>query len=171
MQGLNLTSLLIAFFSGVGATVLGFLLTLLWELKKMKDSEKVIFNSLKNKLEVNLDLLNRNLVLVEKELALLKDEQMIVAPLHSLDSDFLTLLSFSNPKKIRTSPEFFSQIVTLSGLLKGINETIQSRELYRINNGAMDNYGIRLGIYDNLIKEKIVSSVSLTKLVLPKFEV
>lgn len=162
--------LIIAFFSGVGATLLGFLLTFFWELKKIWDQEAVILASLKNKLGVNMGILGDNLILIEDELRLLESDKCIVAPFFLLDADIMGLLSFCTPKKIRTNPNFLSKIVTLSRLSKNLNETVQSRESYRISNGAMTNHSERLKIYDGVLRSQINNLRSLTSSVLLEFD-
>ena len=42
----------------------------------------------------------------------------------------------------------------IAQITKGINETIQSRQEYRIHNEAMSNFSLRMKIYDEIVVEK-----------------
>lgn len=163
MQNLTTTDLLIAFFSGVGATLFGFMLTMFWENYKIKQEEKAIFGTIKRILTTNINILKSNESIVRQEIEILKDHKSVVTPLNTTSSDFMNLLSIHMPKQFRKNSKLLEELNRVAVLFKDNNETIKSREAYRINNGAMSNYNTRIAIYDESILRQITELTKFIK--------
>jgi hypothetical protein len=163
MQNLTTTDLLIAFFSGVGATIIGFFLTMLWEWEKTKKLESIVINTLKHELVTNEETLKNNLILLEQELDILDNRQLIINPLISLNADFTNLLFIAMPKCFKNDPTLISGIRILSRITKENNETINSRETYRINNEAMSNCSTRMKDYDQILHTQTNQLIKATQ--------
>jgi len=167
-QNLTTTDLLIAFFSGVGATIIGFLLTMLWEWKKSIKQESAVIDALKQELQTNKEILESNLKYINQELRIIDEGKFIVTPLNLLNGDFSDLLFISIPKKLKKDANLLLEIRKISRFSKENNETIKSRETYRVNNGAMSNYSSRMKIYGQFLQTQTNQLISDTATVLSK---
>lgn len=168
LQNLTTTDLFIAFFSGVGATVFGFILTMLWEWKKSKKQESAVIDALKQELQTNKEILESNLSYINQELEIIDQGKSLVNPLNLLNGDFSDLLFISIPKKLKKDTDLLMEIRKISRLSKENNETIKSRETYRVNNGAMSNYNSRMKIYGQILQSQTNQLVSITEIVISK---
>jgi len=168
LQNLTTTDLLIAFFSGVGATIIGFLLTMLWEWRKSIKQESAVIDALKQELQTNKEILESNLQYINQELQIIDQGKYLVNPLNLLNGDFSDLLFISIPKKLKKDTNLLLEIRKISRLSKENNETIKSRETYRINNGAMSNYSSKMKIYGQILQTQTNQLVSVTDTVLSK---
>ena len=151
-QTLTTTDLLLAFFSGVGATIIGFFLTMIWEWYKLKNQENAVFDSLKEELKTNKAILNNNIASIIEELRILDEGKSVVSPLNIINADFTNMLFVCIPKKIRKDTNLLSELRTIAMGAKVNNETLKSRETYRMNNEAMTNYSSRMKIYDQILQ-------------------
>lgn len=168
LQNLTTTDLLIAFFSGVGATVFGFILTMLWEWRKSVRQENAVIDALKQELQTNKEILESNLQYINQELTIIDQGKSLVNPLNLLNGDFSNLLFISIPKKLRKNTDLLMEIRKISRLSKENNETIKSREAYRVNNGAMSNYSSRIKIYGQILLTQTNHLVLITETILSK---
>ncbi|KKP98928.1 MAG: hypothetical protein US71_C0001G0095 [Parcubacteria group bacterium GW2011_GWD2_38_12] len=168
LQNLTTTDLLIAFFSGVGATVFGFVLTMLWEWRKSIKQERAIIDALKQELQTNKETLESNLAYINQELGIIDQGKSLVIPLNLLNGDFSDLLFISIPKKLKKDTNILMEIRKISRLSKENNETIKSRETYRVNNGAMSNYNSRMKIYGQILQTQTNQLVLITETILTK---
>jgi hypothetical protein len=167
-QNLTTTDLLVAFFSGVGATVFGFVLTMLWEWRKSIKQEYFVTDALKQELQNNKEILESNLVYINQELEIIDQGKSLVNPLNLLNGEFSNLLFISVPKKFKKNTDILMEIRKISRLSKENNETIKSRETYRVNNGAMSNYSSRMKIYGQILQTQTNQLVLFTETVLSK---
>lgn len=168
LQNLTTTDLLIAFFSGVGATIIGFLLTMLWEWRKSIKQESAVIDALKQELQTNKEILENNLQYINQELEIIDQGRSLVNPLNLLNGDFSDLLFISIPKKLKKDTDLLMEIRKISRLSKENNETIKSRETYRVNNGAMSNYNSRMKKYGQILQSQTNQLVSVTEMVISK---
>ena len=150
---------IIPFAIGVGATIVGFALTMVWDFYKFKrdirSREKALLNVLHYELNENINILDNNKAILEQELQVLTNHKSAVRPLIPLQYGFWDLLkvNLSFPKEIRNLDSSIL-IMRIAQMAKGINETIQSRQEYRIHSEAMSNFSSRMKIYDEIVIEK-----------------
>ena len=148
LQNLTTTDLFIAFFSGVGATVFGFILTMLWEWEKSIKQESAVIDALKQELQTNKEILESNLAYINQELGIIDQGKSLVNPLNLLNGDFSDLLFISIPKKLKKDTDLLMEIRKISRLSKENNETIKSRETYRVDSicfAAFDGFVVFFG--------------------------
>ena len=149
---------LTGFTSGVFATIIGFILAMLWDFfkfkKEVKRKEEAITTTVQHELNENKIILHHNQILLEKELEILDEKRSVVDPLIPLHSSFWDLLrtNLPFPHKYR-SFEVAIKIPQAAQLTRDINETIRSRENYRIHNQAMSNYFSHMKLYDQRLIE------------------
>jgi hypothetical protein len=158
------------FMSGLIATVIGFILTMLWDIYKNNrdktEKDNIIKKLIKDTLNENLGyIVDINSVLTH-ELTVLSQSQTVVKNITTLKNDFWDLIKFNIPKNLLTNNNLLQKLQDISSLTKSINENINSREMYRLNNGAMDNYSTILRYYDELIlaeNEKLIGKIAIFK--------
>lgn len=149
---------LTGFISGVTATIIGFIMTMLWDTFKFKreskEREETVLSAVKEELISNLSILQYNQTLLQKEIEVIDENRSVVAPLSILQTGFWDLVKINLPQKLRKG-NILVRIRRLAQLTDQINEKIQSRENYRINNQAMSNYHRRMKLYDETLLESI----------------
>ena len=74
------------------------------------------------------------------------------------------MIKINFPERLIKEKELLVKIRSLTQLIDHTNESIRSRENYRINNGAMNNYESRLQKYDNTILENTNDVLSRLKI-------
>lgn len=157
---------LIGFTSGVIATVIGFGLTILWDIfkshRETRYREGRVLAVVREELVGNVRVLNNNLKLISKELQLLPNNKSVVDPLVPLKASFWDLVKINLPKKLMEG-DVLLKIRDMVELTEKINEVIQSRENYRIHNRASTNYGVQLQAYDNILVGNIKEFLGLIK--------
>ncbi len=143
---------------GAGTTIVGFLLTISWDIYKynrdQNEKDKAVLRTLSLEISENKKTINQNEIAIEAELKVLDQNKSIISPLGLLNNNSWEFVKLNLPKKLindSTALEFVSEI---SKLIREVNGIISSRENYRINNEAMSNYSTRIGLYDNLINSK-----------------
>lgn len=153
---------LAGFISGIIATIIGFIFTMIWDIYKyrrdQKSKEKNLVSALKDELKDNLEFIQHNFLLLSKELEVIKNEKFVVEPLIMLQNDFWYLMK-TNLTKILAKKNILIKIKKVFRVIIQLNEQIESRENYRINNQGYTNYGSRMKMYDKNIIE-ITKSLS-----------
>ena len=150
---------IIPFASGVGAVIVGFVLTMIWDFYKfrreIRSREEALLNVIQTELNENINILNTNKAMLERELNVLSNHQSLVNPLTPLQYGFWDLLkvTLSFPKKI-IQFDSLTKVAGIAQITKDVNETIRSREEYRIHNGAMSNFSSRMKNYDQILLEE-----------------
>ena len=150
----------IPFSIGVGATVVGFILTMVWDFFKFRREnharEKALLNIIKYELSENISVLDNNKTILKQELKGLDKHEIVIQPLIQLQCGFWDLLkiNLSFPKKISDFDSSMN-LIRIAQITKEINETIISRQEYRIHNEAMSNYSVKMKIYDEIVMKKI----------------
>jgi hypothetical protein len=154
------------FWSGVLATVIGFLLTVLWDFYKWrrdsKKQEEAMFSAAADELKNNIRILKRNTELLTQELGLLEQNMVTLNPLPLLRAGAWDLIKIHHPNFLLKN-DLLSHINKAVQLIEEVNEGTRSRELYRQTNGAMSNYNERMKKYDQLLLElnaQLLSTVS-----------
>ena len=143
------------FISGLIATLIGFVLTMFWDIYKDRrdksEKDKIIKKLIQDVLNENLLYISSINAVLTQELGVLNQNKNIITNITTLKNDFWDLIKFNIPKDLLENNDLLKRLQNISSLTKSINENINSREMYRLNNGAMDNFTIRLQYYDELI--------------------
>jgi hypothetical protein len=143
------------FISGVFATAFGFGLTMLWDLYQSRKREKAILFAVSSDIYENIEVLKNNQSILEEELEILNKNKMIVNPLDLLRSGFWDLLKINLPFTHVRNQKLLLKIIEVAQLTNSVNETIRSRENYRIHNQAMTDYTFRMKSYDEILLKDI----------------
>ncbi len=144
--------------AGVISTLIGFGLTMVWDIvrfrREAKQRDESVLSAVKGESLTNLDILRGNQALLKQELAILDKNQRIVGPLLALRTGSWDVLRINLPKKLVREPQSLIKISEISTLTDRVNEFIRSRENFRIHNGAMTNFSSYIRIYDEaLVKQ------------------
>lgn len=154
-----------SFFTGVFVALLGVFLNILWEIYKSKKQEKNSITAIVNELKTNISVLADNKRIVLRELQIIESGKNVVIPVLELNHNFSSFLIINCPIIFKKQIELLEDVRKISKLTNSLNKTIQSRESYRINNGAMNNYNTRVKIYDEILRDLIVE----LEILLPSF--
>ena len=143
------------FLSGVVATLVGFVLTMSWDLlKSYRDRlrrDNTLLTSAKHELLTAIDSLNYNKNIIEDELESLEKKKFIIVPLAPVYGDVWGLFKLHIPKKVVKNPDLLIKIRDVSYGVEHLNEISASRENYRLSNMNMTNHNDILKIYDNIV--------------------
>jgi hypothetical protein len=146
------------FLSGVFATIIGFVLTMIWDLWKDRrqkaDRRRIVENAVGADLIVNVERIRRNLTAVREELSVLDQKMSIVAPLALLRTGFWDVAKLYPPGDTM-SPDDMTKLHELMNLTEQVNEGIRSRETFRQHNGAMSNFSSQMRIRDEGLIEDL----------------
>ncbi len=143
------------FLSGVIATLVGFILTMLWDiLKSYRDRvrrDNTLLTSAKHELLIAIDSLKNNKDVLEDEIKSLKNNKFIIIPLAPIYGDVWGLFKLHLPRKIAKSPKLLMSARDVSYAVEHLNEISRSRENYRLSNMNMSNHNSVLKIYDDIL--------------------
>jgi hypothetical protein len=132
------------FTSGVTATLIGFLCTILWDIYKYKrdksDKEKNVIESVSQEISANIEILLKNKSLIEHELEVLIEGRELVVPLQVFRTGFWDLIKVERPDSITNSKSLFSDLKTLYDSFDYINECLKGRQLYKMTNLALTTF-------------------------------
>jgi len=149
----------VGFASGVGAVLIGFILTMAWDLfkwnRELKKREETVLSAVKEELQNNLDLSKHIYRYLQEEFKVIDTNKTIVEALPILYVGFWDLIIINLPKKLLKT-DVLIKIRNVSQFTNIINEQIRSRENYRINNEAMSNYHSRIKLYDQILMGHVV---------------
>jgi len=144
---------LIGFIGGVLATILGFALTLTWEIinkrKEAKDLEKRLERLVAMELTENRRILYRNRRLLEDELQALDENKLSLISLTPFRMGFWELLKNHLPLsgKYGENPAALC-LICIVDLISEMNETIRNRETFKIHNMGTVGFVAQLRKYD-----------------------
>ncbi|MCD6370825.1 MAG: hypothetical protein J7L63_04980, partial [Thermoplasmata archaeon] len=132
---------LTGFISGTAATLIGAIIFIYWDYRKIKATEYKILNVVKADLENNKEILKLNELLINKELQTIHNKnQTFLDPLHPLQSKFWEVLIINTPDKIRNNPKLYSKLRDIALYIQWTNEIIKMKENFKIYNKALDVY-------------------------------
>lgn len=161
------------FISGVIATVIGFILTMLWDIFKSRgeteERENKVLLAVKEDLESNLRILNDNFDLIRQELEIIESNRSVINPLVPLKTGFWDLVKIHLPKRLMKG-DLLIKIRDVVKYTEQINEAIQSRENFRIHNRALTSFGVQLKSYDQILVDNIKKILDLMKELSPSLE-
>ena len=148
------TEWFLGFLSGVAATILGFVLTMMWDIRKMRreslERDKIVMNAIKEEVLANKQSIAQNLAWLQHEIAILAEDKTMTQPLVLMKTGFWDLAKVNLPKDLLVGNRL-ARLRDLGFLTEYVNESIRSRENYRIHNEAMNNYKDRLHTADELL--------------------
>lgn len=154
-RGFTSTNWLGGFISGVLATLIGFIFTMIWDTYKYRrddlQKDRAIVSSVKEEIIANQFICDGDKKSLDQEVIALRENKSLVAPIQIFQNSAWELIKINFPKSIREDDNLLSEIRNLTQLIDLTNEFIKSRESYRINNGAMDNYFTKMQKYDESI--------------------
>jgi hypothetical protein len=143
------------FFSGVAATIVGFLFTVLWDVYKYRrdvsERDRQILKVVQHDLEENRQLVTENKSMLQQELKIIDQKKELVPPLLLLKTGFWDLLKANLPKRLVKNTELLERLQALSLLANHINEEIRSRQNYKNASSAMSNYNSTIKIHDEIL--------------------
>jgi len=145
----------VGFISGVGATIIGFILTMLWDVYKFRrditGKETSIMNIVKYEVEENRNASVENSKLLEEENAIISSGSVLVPPLLNMKSGYWGILIANTPRNLLKNTELLEKIQSVAILSGHINEQIKSRQMYKDTNSAMTNFKNTLEVKNNVI--------------------
>ena len=124
------------FISGLVATLIGFILTILWESHKAnrekRDKDKVIKRLIIDVLTENLQIIAEIKEHLQAELQVIDQKLSNVTNMTILYEDIWDLIKFNIPSDLLKEDGLLKRLQSISGKIKRINESIHSRENYRL---------------------------------------
>ncbi len=138
----------------VVATVIGFLLAIVWDVYKMRiegqERTQVAVTVIAEELTANKMLIEYNITLLRKELKVLPEKKSFVQPLSLLKAGFWDVAKVNLGLNALPPGQLVKLRQALS-LAEQANEQIRSRETYRLHNSAMSNFHDHLAIYGGVL--------------------
>lgn len=129
--------------SGVLATLIGFGLTMIWDLWKTRRDEehkdRAMLRALKAQVDLNADILIGQGNVIRKELEVMQTGRHLLEPLVQLHSDLWDLAKNNLPKQL-TNEDTVTALFRTSLASQQVNEWIRSREEHRLHNRAMSDF-------------------------------
>lgn len=143
------------FASGVGATIVGFIFTMLWDIYKhrrdVSSRSNAVIDAVRQDLEENLAVILENRDFLNHELNALPQRQELIPPLKLLNSGFWEIVKLERPEKLVANASLFGQMQELSQLISYLNDCVQARQIYKLSNAAMSNYFSLLKRHDEIL--------------------
>jgi hypothetical protein len=150
----------VGFLSGVVATLIGFGLTILWDIFKMRretrEREGRVLRALSEELSENRLIVAEDLKMVRHEIAVLAEEKTLVQPLALLKTGFWDVAKVNLPKALLQGDRLL-RLRAIAAQAESCNEQIRSRENHRVHNGAMSNFASRLKLYDEALERTLMA--------------
>lgn len=160
---------LFGLISGVLATIAGFALTIVWDLRKdrrqTQERDAVVTRAVDGDLKSNVTAIDRNILALTTELGVIAEKKFLVAPLSQLKVGFWEVAKI-NPTNAMLTQGTIASLSELVSKSEEINESIRSREHYRIHSEAMTNFHAKLQIYD----QGLIHAMSALKAFIAKYE-
>lgn len=124
----------------------------------MKARDRAVLRAVEVGVDTNLTRLNTNQYMLQEELEIMKDGKVLNAPLIHLESGLWDLVKVNMPKRISNSPTTLTQIRQSADAIAILNESIASRESFRLHNKALGAYSNILKNFDERILEVLAST-------------
>ncbi|MGE0793469.1 MAG: hypothetical protein AB7V77_04810 [Candidatus Woesearchaeota archaeon] len=149
-----MSELIIGIIIGTITTMIGFFMSLLWEdfklKKELEDKKNQFLQLVTEEIKENADILTHNLSILNEEKEAMNTKGVVVMALSPLKYSFWDLLKSHFDVKFLSEKEL-KKIRDISLDVLSLNATMQSREMFRINNKALTNYLNSLKTYDEFI--------------------
>jgi hypothetical protein len=127
------------------------------------ERDESVLVAIRNEVTSNLAILEQNQQALQQELALIPEGKTLVAPLLLLHTGSWELLKVNIPERFFKEKGTLNTITDAFAKAGAINETVRSRENYRINNGAMTNFSSHMKLYDDDLIPKDTSLIKVFK--------
>lgn len=152
--------------TGIIATAVGFVLSMLYERKRSKkieyDNRKKTLSLLRSELEDNLTIAEENLELFASNIGNLPEKKTsILAPTLYHESSWH--VARANGIMSMLDNESYKFVAETYITLGHMNTQFSARENFRINNMALSNYHNILMAYDTTLQEKSVLNIERIK--------
>jgi hypothetical protein len=133
-----------------------------YELLQAERSERdeAVLVAITDEVVSNIKILEQNQNTLRTELGALPEGKSVVTPLLLLHTGSWELLKASIPERLFAGNGTLNPVTDAFAMASAINETIRSRENYRISNGAMSNFSSRMKLYDD---DLVAKNASLLK--------
>lgn len=132
------------FTSGVTATLIGFLCTILWDVYKYKrdknDKDNNVISSVIEDISANIEILLNNRSLVQNELDVISKHQTLVVPLQVFRTGFWALIKIERPDAVIRTESVFSDLKAIYDGLDYVDECMKGRQLYRMTNMVLTSF-------------------------------
>lgn len=112
---------------------------------------------------------NYNISRIDSEIAALERNRTILDPLTMFDNSMWNMAAINFPQRLIKS-ETVNMIRLFSGAIDLINETIRSRENYRMQNQNMSDFLVKLKLYDQMLKIRLPELENGLKILLKELE-
>jgi len=147
------------FTAGVAATIVGFVLTMIWDAYKYRRDtlrrENSMIKGLIHELYENRELSTENRNIIKEDLEALENKKTLIRPLLLLKSGFWDYLKFNIPNRLLDNMELLEKLKDISLLAEHVNETIRSRQNYKDTSSAMGDFGESIRMKDNVINSDL----------------
>ncbi len=151
----------LGFLGGVVATILGFVLTMIWDVyksrKDLREREASVLRIINEDLADNMGLIRRNLIMLQKELEALEKGTYIIPPPVLLRDGFWDIAKINLPQALLEGSRLLS-LRTAASRVDISNEQIRSRESYRAHSTALSNFTEVLKAYDIALVETLTET-------------
>jgi len=139
---------------GVAATLIGFALTMVWDLKKTRALKKSVLRAVNEELTENTAIAQYDLKIIEQELSVLTERKFFIQPMKLFNTGFWDVAKINLPETRREGSQL-SKLRNLVFRTETCNEQIRSRENYRILTGANRNFGDQLRHHDEFLEQEL----------------
>ena len=167
---LKMPEWLIGGLFGVFCTLLGVFLQMYWDnvkfARETKQRDEAVLMAVKEEVQANLRIIKENRRLHEEDLAYISKDRILVKPLSLLYSDTWGLVKISRPQQMMRDANILLLTTGVWQRVFSINESIRSRENYRIhsNEGAYTFFPHLKHYNEMLLKEMQSLASQLEKL-------
>ena len=147
------------FYSGVLATTIGFVLTMIWDLWKTWRTERKrdrdVVRAILSECEENVTIAQTNTTMLRLELKLLSGQTFLISTAVPFKTGLWETLRPNMPRKLLSNIELLSLLRDISSQLGFLNEGFRSRQTYKDASGAMSNFFDRVKGMDEHLQEHI----------------
>jgi hypothetical protein len=121
--------------TGVLATAIGFGLTMLWDLWKLRREDRqkttAVFRAIAHELKENLEIVKVNRQFLEAELPVLKEGKHLIGSTLPFKHGMWGILKVNLPTKLLLNESLLAKLRDLSLTASHLNEGMFSRQTYR----------------------------------------
>lgn len=121
-------------------------------LGEKQEREDAVMSTVYKELSSNELALEDNEKSLVAELTFLKESKSLIGPINTLQTGSWELLRVYLPHQISGKAAVLERVTEVYKLTLRVNELVRSREEYRLNNGAMDNFHTRMTAYDQQLQ-------------------
>jgi hypothetical protein len=163
------------FIAGVLATMLGSVLTMVWDsikyYRERTNKDTAVLTATYQEMEGNIDTLKENKKILEDELEIIsKEKKILIIPLAPLNYFAWEVVALNLPKRLIKDVNLLKQVRESAQSVIHFNEIMRSRENYRTNSTGMSNYMDRIKSYDQILVNATSNMITFLEDVMPKLK-